>query len=110
MPDMPRLISAHSYRGGTGKSNVTANLAAQLALRGRRVAVVDSDLQSPGIHVLFRVDPQDFKLTLNDYLRGRCRIEDASVDVTASLVNSRGKAVVAPSGGLFLVPASVKAD
>jgi MinD-like ATPase involved in chromosome partitioning or flagellar assembly len=106
---MTKIISTHSCRGGTGKSNVTANLAAQLALHGRRVAIVDSDLQSPGIHVLFRADPQDFKLTLNDYLGGRCRIEDASLDVTASVVNSKRKAVVAPSGGLFLVPASIKA-
>jgi len=48
---MPRVIAVHSFRGGTGKSNLTANLAATLALAGHRVAVVDIDIQSPGIHV-----------------------------------------------------------
>jgi len=48
-----KIISVHSYRGGTGKSNVTANLAVCLAAAGKRVAVVDTDIQSPGIHMLF---------------------------------------------------------
>ncbi len=38
---------------GTGKSNLTANLASLVALEGNRVAVVDTDIQSPGIHVPF---------------------------------------------------------
>ena len=45
---MSKIISVHSFRGGTGKSHLTANLAAQLAVQGRRVAVVDTDLPSPG--------------------------------------------------------------
>ena len=106
---MTKILSTHSYRGGTGKSNVTANLAAQLALRGRRVAIVDTDIQSPGIHVLFRVDQQELKLTLNDYLWGRCRVEETAVDVTASVVDQKGTAVIPPPGGIFLVPSSVKA-
>ena len=50
---MGRIMSVHSFRGGTGKSNTTANLAAFLALRGLRIGVVDTDIMSPGIHVLF---------------------------------------------------------
>jgi MinD-like ATPase involved in chromosome partitioning or flagellar assembly len=106
---MPKIISTHSYRGGTGKSNVTANLAAQLALRGRRVAIIDTDIQSPGIHVLFRVDPQELKLTLNDYLWGRCRVEETAVDVSLSVIDANGQPALAPPGGVFLVPSSVKA-
>ena len=44
---MTKIISTHSYRGGTGKSNLTANLSAGLAMRGHRVGVVDTDIQSP---------------------------------------------------------------
>src|SRR4051812_3184556 len=43
------VISVHSFRGGTGKSNTTANLAAIYAREGRRVGVIDTDIQSPGI-------------------------------------------------------------
>ena len=50
---MTKIISVHSYRGGTGKSNLVANLATNLALQGKRVASIDIDIQSPGIHILF---------------------------------------------------------
>ena len=50
---MAQIISVHSFRGGTGKSNLLANLAATMACHGQRVGIVDADIQSPGIHVLF---------------------------------------------------------
>jgi septum site-determining protein MinD len=46
---MSKIISVHSFRGGTGKSNTTANIAALLAMDGARVGVVDTDIAiSPG--------------------------------------------------------------
>ena len=56
---MSKIISVHSFRGGTGKSNTTANIAALLAMDGERVGVVDTDIASPGIHVLFNLDESD---------------------------------------------------
>ena len=53
---MAQIVSVHSFRGGTGKSNLTANLAVLTALQGKRVGIVDTDVQSPGIHVLFGFD------------------------------------------------------
>jgi MinD-like ATPase involved in chromosome partitioning or flagellar assembly len=50
---MGQIVSVHSSRGSTGKSNLTANLAATTASQGKRVGIVDTDIQSPGIHVLF---------------------------------------------------------
>ncbi len=100
---MSKIISVHSYRGGTGKTNLIANLACRVAQQGKRAAVVDTDLQSPGLHVLFGMDGQTTGLTLNDYLYGRCRIEQVAHDATAKL----GPAV-APGGTLYLVPASIK--
>src|SRR5512141_382025 len=78
---MSQIISIHSFRGGTGKSNVTANLASQAAMAGKRVAIVDTDIQSPGIHVLFGLDEASMKQTLNDYLHGKCAITDAAFRV-----------------------------
>lgn len=98
---MATVISVHSFRGGTGKSNTTANLAALLAQKGLRVAVVDTDIQSPGIYVLFQLDENEINHSLNDYLRGRCQIEEAAYDVTSRLG-------VEVSGRVFLVPSSIK--
>src|SRR5215472_17505424 len=102
---MSTIVSIHSYRGGTGKSNLIANLASSLVQQGKRVAVVDTDIQSPGLHVLFGMDPQQMGLTLNDYLYGRCSIEQAAYDVSGKL----GPHV--PAGGaLYLIPSSIKAS
>jgi septum site-determining protein MinD len=101
---MSMIVSVHSYRGGTGKSNLTANLASCVVQQGKRAAVVDTDIQSPGLHVLFGMDSQTTGLTLNDYLYGRCRIEQAAHDITATL----GPAA-AQGGALYLIPSSIKA-
>lgn len=99
---MSKIVSIHSFRGGTGKSNITANLAALLAIEGFRVGVVDTDIQSPGIHVLFGMDDSDMEHSLNDYLWGKCDIKDAAHDVTGRL----GAEV---KGQIFLIPSSIKA-
>lgn len=100
---MSKIISVHSYRGGTGKSNTTANLAAQIAAMGYRVGVIDTDIQSPGIHVLFNLQEKEITVALNDYLWGKCEIVKAAYDVTSRL----GAPV---NGRVFLVPSSVKAN
>lgn len=99
---MSLIISIHSFRGGTGKSNTTANVSALLAAKGLRVGVVDTDIQSPGIHVLFGLNEDDMGLSLNDYLWGKCEIEEAAHDVTSKL----GTDV---AGKVFLIPSSIKA-
>jgi MinD-like ATPase involved in chromosome partitioning or flagellar assembly len=103
---MSIIISVHSFRGGTGKSNISANLAAQLASEGKRVGVIDTDIQSPGIHVLFGMDEEKIDKSLNDYLWGRCEIQDAAYDVSARI----GKGAVVPMGAnLYLIPSSIRA-
>jgi MinD-like ATPase involved in chromosome partitioning or flagellar assembly len=99
---MSTIISVHSFRGGTGKSNTTANLATLLAADGHKVGIVDTDIQSPGIHVLFGLGEDDMEHSLNDYLWGRCEIQQAAHDVTPRLgANVRGQ--------LYLIPSSLKA-
>ncbi|MBL8091845.1 MAG: MinD/ParA family protein [Anaerolineales bacterium] len=98
---MSKIISIHSFRGGTGKSNTTANIAALLAMDGARVAVVDTDIASPGIHVLFNLDESEMVHSLNDYLWGKCTIEEAAHDVTGHV----GGEI---RGQIFLIPSSIK--
>ena len=100
---MAKIISIHSFRGGTGKSNTSANLAALLVAGGRRVGVIDTDIQSPGIHVLFGLEGSALHYSLNDYLWGRCEIDQAAYDVSAQLEPDG-------TGKLFLIPSSIQAD
>lgn len=91
------VVSIHSYRGGTGKSNLTANLAYLLAASGKRVAVVDTDIQSPGIHIIFNVDQKKLKYCLNDFLWRKCSMEDAAVKVEFDDPVLTGKLYLIPS-------------
>jgi septum site-determining protein MinD len=93
-----RVVSVHSFRGGTGKSNLTANLAAQMALRGLRVGVIDTDIQSPGIHVLFGLDGAHIVSSLNDYLFRGVPIEQVARDVSPDGLPGR----------IYLIPSSVQ--
>ena len=85
----PYIIATHSYRGGTGKSNVTANIAAELALSGLRVGVVDTDLPSPGIHILFGQDEP--AVTINGVIDQEYGIAKACIDVTPTGPSFLGK-------------------
>jgi MinD-like ATPase involved in chromosome partitioning or flagellar assembly len=97
---MSKIVSIHSFRGGTGKSNTTANVAVTTASHGLRVGIIDTDIQSPGIHVLFGVDQAKINRTLNDYLWGRCGVEEAAYDVSPPQVTQN-------KGKLFLIPSSM---
>ncbi|MEZ4681379.1 MAG: MinD/ParA family protein [Caldilineaceae bacterium] len=101
---MSTTISIHSFRGGTGKSNTTANVSTILAQGGAKVAVIDTDIQSPGIHNLFQIKEDSFGYSLNDYLWGKCDIREAAHDVTHTIGPNP------QNGKLYLVPSSIKSD
>lgn len=42
-------ITFYSYKGGVGRSMALANVAALLASKGRRVVMIDFDLEAPGL-------------------------------------------------------------
>jgi MinD-like ATPase involved in chromosome partitioning or flagellar assembly len=98
---MARVISFHSFRRGTGKSCLAANIATLLAMAGQRVGLIDTNLQAPSLHVLFGAGDGEMGRHLNDFLFGSAGIEEASYDLTARLPSP-------VSGRLFLVPASTE--
>ncbi len=98
---MASIVSVHSFRGGTGKSNTTANLAVLLAESGKRVGVIDTDIQSPGIHILFGLSGDEITASLNDFLWHGSDIKDAAIDVTPV-------ASLSGAGKIYLIPSSTK--
>jgi MinD-like ATPase involved in chromosome partitioning or flagellar assembly len=62
---------------------------------------VDTDIQSPGIHVLFGLNEDSMEHSLNDYLWGKCGIKETAVNLSDTLKPR-------PSGELFLIPSSIK--
>lgn len=104
-----KIISVHSYRGGTGKSNLIGNLGYCLALQGLRVGIIDVDIQSPGIHTLFGLE-ETIKWTLNDYLWERCGICEAVYDVSHKLEKFQLDNPDNIQGKLYLIPSSVNTN
>ena len=95
-------IFFHSFRGGTGKSNISANVSACLALKGKKVALIDLDIQSPGIHAIFGFRNVDIVKSLNDFLYGKCNIEDTVYPLSEKLGIE--------SGEIYFIPSSIRAD
>jgi len=99
---LSRIVSIHSFRGGTGKSNILSNIAYRTAEKGLRIGVVDNDVQSPGMSVIFGLDRKEIHHCLNDFLSGDCSISEAAYDVSKSLGLTEKS--------LYLIPSSLKAN
>ncbi len=84
---MSKTLAFHSYKGGTGKTSIVANLGVEYAKQGANVCVLDYDFRAPSLNVLFKVKP---KFWLNDYLEGKCGSLDTLNDVSGQF-NLPGK-------------------
>ncbi len=94
---MTRSIAVHSYKGGTGKTTIIANVAVALALKGRRVGVMDMDLEGPGLHIFFDIDPSQLRFTMNDVLAGVAPPEAACVRMSEKMHLNGGEIYYAPA-------------
>jgi flagellar biosynthesis protein FlhG len=68
------VLAMTSGKGGVGKTFLSANLAAALAKRGRRVLVLDADLGLANLDVVLNLFP---KVTLHDVFTGKVQLDDA---------------------------------
>jgi len=78
-----KVITIHSFKGGTGKSLIATNLAVLYAVKGHSTCLVDMDFRAPTLHVAF--DPQQVKYWFNDYLDGKCSEEEVLVELSEKL-------------------------
>jgi MinD-like ATPase involved in chromosome partitioning or flagellar assembly len=99
----PAIVTFYSFKGGVGRTTLLASTALQLATEGRRVVVVDLDVEAPGVSTLlgatarrgvvdFLVDHYATGLVDIDGLAGAATALDAAsvmVDVVpAGVVNA----------------------
>jgi MinD-like ATPase involved in chromosome partitioning or flagellar assembly len=58
-----QIITFYSYKGGVGRTMALANIAVLLAQRGKRVLMIDWDLEAPGLERYFEpyIDANDRK-------------------------------------------------
>lgn len=77
---MAEKILIASGKGGVGKSTLTAFLGRELALRGKRVLIVDTDVGLSAIDLLLGVTAR-VVYNWQDVFKDRCRPEDAVIAV-----------------------------
>jgi len=65
---------------------------------GKRVAVVDLDLEGPGLHVIFGISDGEIRATINDVLQSSTPVSDAVLDLTPRLGIESGCLLFCPAG------------
>lgn len=76
---MVKTIAFHSYKGGTGKTTIAANLSTLLVSKGYNVLLVDMDVYAPSLHVYFNFKPEKW---MNNYLLDDLEFTDVIYDFT----------------------------
>lgn len=107
-----RVVSVINFKGGVGKTTLTANLGAELARRGKRVLLVDLDPQSSLTYSFYAVDmaagrippERSIKAWYDSFESGVPRRALSECVVVPKAVNDK----VAPHGGFVgLIPSTI---
>ena len=77
---MGKIIAFHSYKGGTGKTLLSINLASTYAKHGKSICLFDLDFRAPSLHAAFAND--GVECWLNEYLNGTCDIRKVLIDLS----------------------------
>lgn len=91
-----KVITITSGKGGVGKTTVTANIAAALAMMGKKVTALDADIGLRNLDVVMGLENR-IVYDLVDIVEGRCRLRQA-------LIKDKRQA------DLYLIPAAQTRD
>ena len=80
MVNMGKIIALHSYKGGTGKTLLSTNLAAIYVSMGKSVCLMDLDFRAPSLQAVLKLKNPEY--WLNDYLHEACDIKKVLIDIT----------------------------
>lgn len=81
---MTNCIAFHSYKGGTGKSTISSNLAALMATQGFSVVLLDLDVYAPSLQTYFNTRPRKW---INDFLFDQADLDEVIIDSNSILIN-----------------------
>ena len=77
---MGKILAVHSYKGGTGKTLLSVNLASTFARQGKKVCLFDLDFRAPSLFAILNMPTAE--CWLNDYLNGTCEIDRVLIDMS----------------------------
>lgn len=85
-----KVISVFSGKGGTGKTTVAINLAAALSKAGKRVFLIDADLQFGDVALAMDIEPKD---TIVELVQDRNGVTIENIN-SFSIVHNTGVTVL----------------
>jgi len=99
----PFVATFYSFKGGVGRTTALGVAASILAARGRRVVMIDFDLEAPGLSLLFPREPSGTdRYGVLDYIHQRYLTPDHNKPIISECIRQ----IDLPSRGeLYLVPA-----
>lgn len=77
------IVTLHSYKGGTGKTLLSVNLAMIFADKGKKVCLLDLDLRAPSLNSTFK---NKKRYWINDYLNKACEIDSVLTECTPKYI------------------------
>ena len=80
---MNKIIAVHSYKGGTGKTLLSVNLAATFAKQGKKVCIFDLDFRAPSLFAVLKAENSE--VWFNDYLNNISDINKVIVDLSSRI-------------------------
>ena len=95
------ITTFYSFKGGVGRTMALVNVAVDLARRGRRVLVVDFDLEAPGLDTFDLPRPDTPKLGVVDFVRDYLQTSRAP-DASKYLYKAPG--IGSGDGDLWIMP------
>jgi len=111
-----KVLSCYSYKGGTGRTTATANIASAIAKQGKNVLLLDLDIESAGLHLLIVPDKlrdrmKNYKC-IQDYFNAERPFDfpykDMIIDIKELYKSEEDTIDLAESieGNLYLLPSS----
>ena len=109
----PPVVAFYSFKGGVGRTTTTALTALTLAREGKRVVVIDLDLEAPGIEGYFFAPGDEEgqpEAGVVDYVLERELLGEAYKPDIDDFVLPYSDAAIAASGGSLLIVSSGRLD
>lgn len=98
------VVTFYSFKGGVGRTMALVNVGLELARSGRRVLLVDFDLEAPGIETFNLPRPQENTPGIVDYITHYVATDEAP-DAREYIYKSPNADIGEKGGCLWVMPA-----
>jgi cellulose biosynthesis protein BcsQ len=100
-------VTFYSFKGGVGRSLAVANVGAHLASTGRKVLLVDFDLEAPGLDTFSEFEPPKSTRGIVDFVYEYLQ---TGIAPKAEDFSYNCEAFSAQGGALWIMPAGVRKE